>query len=390
VRNPFEIGMLASGRHFADREAEVERIARALREPGSRLVVFGDRRLGKTSAIERAAEQVRRGGEQVAIASLATASDPIDAGRRLLLAVRDAIGRNWRETLEAILARLEVGYEVRPSPAAGQPPSLRIAVGLRPEDRGAEWLPDVLDAVHAQLDAEGRSLGLAIDEFQQIHRWGGEGSEWALKTVMERHQRLGYVLAGSKKSLIEGMITTKGRALWKQVEPLEFGPIDPDILAEWIVQQGARTGVRIPFPVADDIVSMAGPRTRDVVQLARAVWDDALRAGEAREGAAAHAAERIVREQAAIYERIWRELNSREQQLLRVFVAEPGVQILSTDTERRFGLGAKTTVQSAVGRLVDEEHLVRAGGGYVFDDPFFRRWVETAALGDLGIEPPAQ
>src|ERR1044072_7664410 len=62
-QNPFEIGLIAQGNHFADREEEVERIARAFQSPGSRLVVYGDRRLGKSSAMDRAGGGGGRGGE---------------------------------------------------------------------------------------------------------------------------------------------------------------------------------------------------------------------------------------------------------------------------------------------------------------------------------------
>lgn len=73
-QSPFNVSLLAKGAHFADRETEVARIASAFRAPGSKLVVFGDRRLGKTSARERAAEAVRREGGMVAVPSFATAA----------------------------------------------------------------------------------------------------------------------------------------------------------------------------------------------------------------------------------------------------------------------------------------------------------------------------
>ena len=50
--NPFLPSVPARGAHFADREREVARIAEAYRTPASRLVVYGERRMGKTSAIE--------------------------------------------------------------------------------------------------------------------------------------------------------------------------------------------------------------------------------------------------------------------------------------------------------------------------------------------------
>jgi hypothetical protein len=58
--NPFEIGLPARDRRSANREHEVERIAHTLQSAGDRLVVYGDRRLGKSSALDRSAEIVRK------------------------------------------------------------------------------------------------------------------------------------------------------------------------------------------------------------------------------------------------------------------------------------------------------------------------------------------
>ena len=196
-------------------------------------------------------------------------------------------------------------------------------------------------------------MALAIDEFQRMHEWGGEDAEWALKASMESHPAISYVLAGSKRHVIETMITRKGRALWKQVDAIEFGPIAAAELAEWIHSQGARTGVRISLDAADRIVELAGSRTRDVVQLAREVWFEARTRDEIQPEHVAKAMDQWVRVQIA-----------------------------------RFRLGPKSTVQKKAVRLVEDEHLVATPeGAYAFDDPFFRRWIEIEVLPDLGLTP---
>jgi hypothetical protein len=387
-RNPFEIGLRASGQHFADREAETARMVRAFSEPGSKLVVYGDRRLGKSSAMDRAAEEARKGGVAVAIASLATARDSADAAQRVLAAVHTAVGKGWREAVEQIAGTLNATVEIKPSTEPGALPAIAFGFGAR--ERGSEHrlLPDALDAVNALLDRRGTSLGIGLDEFQRIHEWGGEDAEWALKDVFERHRRIGYVLAGSKRHQIEAMVTKKGRALWKQVDLLAFGPIAPDELAAWIVAHAGRTGVHIPLAEADAIVGYAGPRTRDVVQLARAVWDDCSRTGEAPAGAAAAAMERLVREQAAFHETMWRGLSTAQAKVLRALAADPALQVTSAEASRRYGLGPKSTVSGALQALVEAELLVRVEAGYAFDDPFLRRWVQVFVLPDLGLPAP--
>lgn len=388
-QNPFVVGLLATGEHFADREREVERIVRAFEDAGGKLVVYGDRRLGKSSALERAAREVRGRGGKVAIASFATASGAAEACQQVLAAVQREAGRSWREVLEGIARGLNVGFEVTPSLDPAGVPSVRFSFGLKRTEAATRLLPEVLDAVHAEMERRDMTLGIGLDEFQRIHEWGGEDAEWALREAMLRHGRLAYVLAGSRRGLIEAMVGDKGRAFWKLADTLPFGAIDDGGLAEWIVARGVATGVSIPPAAASLIVRLAGPRTRDVVQLARATWFIGVSRGGVTVQDVVDAVERLVEEQAELYRTIWVGLGAREQAVLRVFAADGEVQIMAADTLARYRLGPKSSVHSAVERLVEAEHLARLGPGrYGFDDPFFRRWVQVYGLPDIGEEVP--
>jgi hypothetical protein len=386
--NPFIISTLAREAGFADREEEVARIEAGLRTPGGKLVVYGDRRLGKSSALERAADLVRAAGGRAAVASFATASDASEAAQRVLTAAQRSVGPSWRELLEAVGRSLRAGFEVSPSMDPGGAPGIRFRFAVEPHEHGT-LLPDALTALDEQLTRRGLTLGLGIDEFQRLHEWGGEAAEWALREAIQRHGSIGYVLAGSRRHLIEAMIGVKGRALWKLADVLRFGPIDAGLMADWIVEQAAAQGVAVPAAEAAGIIRLAGPRTRDIVQLARGVWALSATSGGAVAGSAAVAFDAIVAEQGELYRTIFTKLTARQQGVLRAFAAEPDVQITSAAAQRRYRLGAKSTVQSTVSALVEAEHLVRDdGGGYTFDDPYFRRWVQLHALADIGESAP--
>lgn len=387
--NPFNIGVLAEGQGFADREREVARIAAAFTSPGDKLVVYGDRRLGKSSALERAAAEIRRNGGRVAVASLATASDAGEAAQRVLSAAREATGSWWRDMADAIARRLRVGLEFVPPRDPDGMPTLRFRLGVGESPEARDLLPDVLTALNEELQRRDMVLGLGLDEFQRIHEWGGENAEWSFREAIQRHTRIAYVLAGSKRHLIEAMVSGKGRALWKLADVLPFGPIAPDVLADWIRERAASTGLSIPEPQAGRIVRLAAPRTRDIVQLARAVWARGSPHGTVMPGDPEAAMEAIVEEQAELYRAIFVKLTDRQQAVLRVIAAEPDVQITAAATLQAYGLGPKSSVQSAVEALVADEHLTGLReGGYGFDEPFFRRWVEIHALPDIGIQPP--
>lgn len=88
----------------------------------------------------------------------------------------------------------------------------------------------------------------------------------------------------------------------------------------------------------------------------------------------------------------WDRLKRGAKRILEVLASVPHLRHLLADaTLTTYRLGAKSTVQSALQQLVEDELLVRTGVegvGYVFDDPFFRRWVQVDAAANLGRTPP--
>jgi hypothetical protein len=379
--NPFLPSVLARGAHFADREEEVARIQRTYGSPGARLVVFGERRLGKSSALWRAAELARKQKTRVAIATFATATDSADAAKRLLLAVREQLGRDWRASLERMVGRLQGSIVLMPGSSPAMPPSVHLSLGLREEEPEASLIPEALGSIHQEIEARDLHLAIAIDEFQRMHAWGGEDAEWALKAALETHPRTSYVLAGSQKGLIEAMVTTRGRALWKQTDVLPFGPIEAGEMAGWIQSRASRTGADFSLAACDRVVELAGHRTRDIVQLAREVWFEAQRIPRIEPAHVDAAFDQQVRVQEALYATQWRGLSTTAQRILRALVQEPGIQLTSADALTRYRLGAKSTVSSTVQRLQESEVLTPGErDGHAFDDPYFRRWVETRVI----------
>ncbi len=385
--NPFQITRLPDAAEFCDRDAELARLRHAWETPGAKLVVYGDRRLGKSAALELAAAQTTGSGRKVVVFNLATAIDPQDAVRRLIKAVQRAIGRSWKTVIQDLALKLRFNVTMHPSPEPGGLPEFTI--GLEPSAAALHsgLFTDALDELETELGRRRLRLGLGIDEFQRLLKWGGEDIEWALKAAFEKHTHISYVLAGSARSLIEEMVSNKNRALWKTVETMSMGPIPPQEFAAWIVARSRRSGVHVLADVAVRVVALAGPRTRDVIVLAAATWEDARVSGGT--GDPERALATHVGQTADLHGRVWAQRTDRERKLLRLLAVNPNVEPTAESVRKQFGLGASSTVTKALGVLVEDEVLARAGVRYVFDDPFFRVWVAQSTGEDLGVPPPA-
>jgi hypothetical protein len=390
-KNPFVVGILATGKALANRAAEVERIVAALTDVDRRLIYYGDRRMGKSSALEEAAIRARKKGAKVAVADLATATGMDDAAKRVLEAVYHEVGRSWRESIERIAGAVKARISWTPPSAHGMGEfSLAIERGGA---TSPTFFPETLKALNAELERRRLRIGLAIDEFQRLFLWGGEDAQWALKSAIERHRQVAYVLTGSSRSVIAQFVASKKHGMWKAADALEFGPIAPDEMVHWIRKRSGETGVAMDVECAQGIVVTAGPRTRDIVQLARGVWDGArVRRGEAQRVATREsvgpALDAIVGEQAALFTQLWTGLPRAQQRVLAVLAGLPDVQLMAEETLARFDLGAKSTVSTALESLMGEETLQREQRRYVFDDPYYRRWVQLNIVGDLGLRVP--
>jgi hypothetical protein len=322
-------------------------------------------------------------------ADLSTASSTADVTNRLLAAAVRSVGRTWKDLASLFVERLQISVGLRPDPATGLAiPTLDA--GLRSRDPSAqrETLGSALDMLDALAAERNVRLGIILDEFQEIHRLDGETAEWHLRGVIERHAHLTYLLAGSRTALIQRMVSDPGRAFYKLLDVLHLGPMEDDHFARWIEESMAASGKPAPG-IGVRCLEVAGPRTRDVVQLARAAWR-AWSAGDNVEGLVDAAFRDVLADEDVIARTLWEGLTSHQKDVLRA-VAGAQAGLTSRETLERFALPASGTVSNTAQALMADDLLVKADAapGYDFESPFFRGWVVTRALPDLGVERPA-
>jgi AAA+ ATPase superfamily predicted ATPase len=368
-----------TGAFFTDRADEVARLIRAMMEP-TRLLVFGPRRMGKSSAIAVATERARSEGVLVVGADLATASGLVDVANRLLSSLSR---QRPRDRLAAIAAELAPNVTLTFDDATGVP---RIAFGVErrraPEDRQRRSLEEVIERLAAEA-AAGEQVAVVLDEFQAIRRFGGEVAEWHLRDLIQRHGELSFICAGSEVSLIHDMLG-KDRAFFRAFELLHLGTIDPDHLGRWIDDRLTSAGVRAEG-VGPAIIELAGPRTQDILQVARHVYSRGLPTGASDPAGVEGAMADVVREEDPVIRALWQDLTPHQQNVLRA-VASGSDQLFSTATRERFGLPTSSTVATAVDALEARGLLFRHEGAITLDSPFVRHWIEREVLQDV---PPA-
>jgi hypothetical protein len=384
--NPFRIHGTVEGPFFTDRADELARTLASLREPGAKLLLYGPRRMGKTSLLQVAITRLSREGQPAFLADLSKASTVTDMAFRILDAASRALGPDWKTWWQDLAPRLSAVASWAPDPSTGVfVPRFELSLRRAPVEDQRATLGTVLDAIEASAKARKVTLGVILDEFQEIHRFGGEDAEWHLRGVVQHHRHVSYVFAGSEEHLIHEMIGPS-HAFYQLLDPLPIGPIEPEHLARWIDERMRAAGLR-GERVGEWIVAAAGPRTRDILRVARKCFDLARPSGTVTAAEAYRAYLEVVDDDGDLLQADWSSLTAHQQNLLRALAA--GVEKLTGEGARgQFTLPSSSAVTQALATFVEQGELARSERppGYAFDSPFKRAWVIRNALPDIGLE----
>jgi uncharacterized protein len=376
VQNPFVYGEVVPREAFADRDAELDRLIADL-GAGQKVFLISPRRYGKSSLVRQALITLARRGAltvEVTVSSYSSYVAFLEGYARALASLepRWERARGWLAG-----AITSTRAEVRLEPAHGRLGRFTVAFPGAHAARDVERLANEIFALPGQLAAaRGRTVVVALDEFQAVAGFDGGTVEHALRAAAQHQREVGYVFAGSEPSLMERMIGPR-RPFYKAGPVMRLQKIPGELFAEWIERRFAKSGVRPEPGLGTAIVDLAGNLPYDVQRLAHETWDDARAAGARKADLdQLHATlGRLLAEQDTMFEAVWQRLTLAQRGVLRAVVVQGGREILSADTRARHRLGGASSIQASLAALIKQDLLVREDARYLVIDSLLREWV---------------
>lgn len=372
---PFRVGEQVTGEFFTDRREEVHRILEAMRSP-TRLLVYGERRHGKSSAIRQAQSRAEQEGIRIVWVDIATAAHFDEVAQRFIAAI--PWGWVWREDLQLRLLRAHVRVEAGVNSLGNPILALAPTFGSADPAEGKERLRRITSVLDEVAGERGERIAIVLDEFQEIDLLLERGG-WFIRELMQTTHHLSFICAGSKLGLIEHLISDTG-PLHRFFEPLTVGPIDAEHLATWIESRMEGAGVTPARGVGAAIIDLVGPRTQDCLQLARAVYLAGASRGEVGQEELATALTRAALEDRDRFETLWAGLADSHRGILRA-LATGEEQLGAQDARRRWSLPSTSAISKAV-RTLRARRLLAAKEPPSIEDPYFRQWILLRAMPD--------
>jgi hypothetical protein len=275
--------------------------------------------------------------------------------------------------------------EVRLEPGTTGTPGLAVSFPSARTPQDISRLAQEVFALPGRIaEARRRPLAVALDEFQAIASFGGDGGraphmhqvEHALRAAIQHQRQVGYVFSGSEPSLMEAMLG-RSRPFYKAGPVMRLEKIDASDFADFVEARFKATRIRPEPGLGSAIIELAGNLPYDVQRLAHELWDDARAEGRKNAGVEDlhRTLRRLLGEHDSLFETTWQRLTLAQRAALRAAVLEEGRELLAADTRARYRLGGASTVQASLNALVRDDVLAREGTRYAMVDSLFREWV---------------
>jgi AAA+ ATPase superfamily predicted ATPase/Holliday junction resolvase len=260
----FQTSHPVTGVGFHDRTGEMERLAAfvaELRAGANRwLAVIGPRKVGKTSLILELSRRITD-VHFVVIDTQEVSPPSLELFRTCALRVVDQLLAheldNSLEVLAAIGKDLDQTLDASNTFTA-LPASLRTTIrSLARADMTDDFARLCLDLPERMAEALERHIVVAIDEFQELAGLSRADVLPLIRSIWQRHRRVGYVVSGSGRTLLQDMVTREHSPFFQHFALMYIEPFSRrDAIA--LLSEQPSDGPRIPVALAERAVAVLG------------------------------------------------------------------------------------------------------------------------------------
>lgn len=364
--NPFRYGQVVSGADFCPRPETQQQLASYI-QSGQNVVVYGERRIGKTSLIyETLMNASQRRMLHVDLMDVKSLEDLHARMAKAILSMEQRSGS--LEKIFSLLAGLRPVLAM--DPYTGQP-TFSIDAPAKTTPNSIEGLLDLIEMLNRK-----KPIAVFIDEFQDILNLPDASHTFALlRGKIQFHQEIPYLFAGSIRNAMWEIFTHPDNAFYKSALPLEVGALDRDLFSGFLLHKFKRGKRSITPELLEKIFELTDQVAGDVQELCGALWETSEFGDVLDESAIGNALERIYAQEVKGYESCMVLLTALQVKCLVGIARIGGEAPFSSRFLQEAGIATSASVTKTLNRLMKLKIIFKHERGYRFTNPFFKNWL---------------
>jgi len=375
LNNPFVTNGYEGDEYFCDRVEETREITELLTNENN-IALISPRRLGKTDLIKHCFNQeaIRAKYYTFVIDIYATASvtDFVNCLGRTILETLKPLGRKvWEKFVNVIKSvRQEITIDINNNPVW----SLQLA---------NMPYPDItLQEIFSFLENADKPCLVAIDEFQQIMRYGDKNIEALLRTYMQQCNNAHFVFCGSRRHLMSEMFLSPARPFYQSVVIYNLDKIPFEKYCLFAQKQFADYGNRsIGHDTVEAVYNMFDGITANLQRMMNIMFFKTSEGTECTTDMIEDAIDYYLRITSEVYEALLRQMPEKQRQLFLTIAVEGEVKNISSGKfTKKYHLVSPSSAVSAVKGLLERDFITEENGTYRVYDKFFALWLKRKGL----------
>ena len=370
MKNPFVYGETVSGEHFCNRVIEIDELVADIKN-GVNVIIFSPRRYGKTSLIMRVLEEAVAEGLLTFYVDLYPAinkqkfveiyANAISAG---LPGKVSGIAKKLKEYLPRIIPKVVVDDQ-----------SMRFEFEF---DRTANISPhidDLLEAVKKASDQNKKDAVVVFDEFQEIVNFDGNEIERKMRSTFQTHRNVSYIFMGSKTHLMRDIFNNPNRPFYKSGKHFPLRKIEPEELGAFAKEKYLAGGIEVAENEINEILNISECHPYYFQMLSHVLWEICQEAGVITQQRVEEAVNILISRESSAYIALWEGLTINQKNLMCALAWEEHPEVFSKKFLEKYSLGASSSIQKALKKLLRQDLVQQCNGSYIILDPFLKRWI---------------
>ena len=374
MKNPFVTNGYAGAEYFCDRAQETD-VLRELLLNENNIALISPRRIGKTDLIWHVFDDPKIQKDYhcfvVDIYATKNLSDFVNMlGKALVDELRPKGRKAWEKFVTMVASlRSEISFDMSGMPVWG--------VGL-----GSIKNPTVtLDEIFTYLEKTDKPCLVAIDEFQQITRYGDDTIEAIIRTYVQRCTNAHFIFSGSQRHIMNGMFTSPSRPFYQAVTIINLQPLALDVYTDFCVNKFEEAGKHLDKAVVALLYERFEAVTSYMHRVMNVLFSRTDMGATCDVSMVDEAVEFIIRLSSDTYESLFYQMPEKQRSLF-LSIARDGKakEVTSGAFVKRNNLNSASSVSSALKGLLDKDFITEDKNVYSVYDQFFTLWLKFKGL----------
>ena len=232
-----------------------------------------------------------------------------------------------------------------------------------------------LAEIFSYMEQSGQQCVVAMDEFQSIVNYSDRNMEALLRSHIQQLNSVHFIFSGSQRHVLESMFTSASRPFYQSTKIFNLYEIEEQSYYEFAKKKLETHHQQLSAEVFGHLYQTLSGHTWYVQMLLNRLFEY----GEhlISQDVVDNVLTGIVDENEATFQTFMRLVTPAQAKLLRAIAKEGSIQqALSQSFISQYGLGATSTVRSAIKTLVEKELVLDTQGAYQVYDRFFALWLK--------------